>query len=141
MRLAFFLMVALLAVPLASYGWAGPSADDAPATAPGNTSPGAGMVIGGILGNKISRGMSDDDRRIAAEAEYHALEYGEPGILAPWTNPATLSSGVILPGKPYPEGDEYCRTYTHTIHLNDESVTVQGLACRKPDGTWRATSS
>jgi surface antigen len=44
-----------------------------------------------------------------------ALEYGAPGGTTPWNNPASQHHGEIMVGKPYPQGNLYCRAYTHTI--------------------------
>ena len=38
-----------------------------------------GAVVGGILGNQIGRSLDEEDRRMAAAAEYQALEYGQAG--------------------------------------------------------------
>jgi surface antigen len=97
-----------------------------------------GAVIGGILGQKIARRMDEGDRRMAADAEYHALEFGQPGTSTVWENPVTQHSGVIVPEKPYPQGDEYCRGFTHNVDLGGTGETIREIACRKPDGTWLA---
>jgi len=97
-----------------------------------------GAVIGGILAHRVARGMDEGDRRMAAEAEYHAMEFGESGTSTTWENPATQHRGVIVPEKPYPQGDEYCRGFTHTVDLGGSGDTIRDIACRKPDGVWRA---
>jgi surface antigen len=98
----------------------------------------AGAVIGGILGQKIARRMDEEDRRMAADAEYRAMEFGEPGSSTTWENPVTQHRGVIVPEKPYPQGDEYCRGFTHNVDLGGTGDTIREIACRKPDGTWVA---
>ena len=45
----------------------------------------AGAVIGGIGSNEVGRQMSDRERRIAANAEYRALEYGRSARPRPGT--------------------------------------------------------
>jgi len=100
-----------------------------------------GAVIGGILAHRVARGMDEADRRMAAEAEYQAMEYGLPGTSTAWENPATHHRGVIVPEKPFPQGDEYCRAYTHTVDLGGGGGTIRDTACRKPDGVWRASGS
>jgi surface antigen len=117
-----------LAGPAESEGGAGPQVDPRA----------VGAVVGGILAHRVARGMDEADRRMAAEAEYHAMEFGEPGTSIPWENPATLHRGVIVPEKPYPQGDEYCRAYTHTVDLGNGGDTIRDTACRTPDGIWRA---
>jgi surface antigen len=97
-----------------------------------------GAVVGGVIGNQIGRSMDEEDRRMAAAAEYQALEYGQPGAPTPWDNPQTQHRGQIVPGKYYQQNGQYCRSYTHTIYVGGEPQTARGTACRQPDGTWRA---
>jgi surface antigen len=96
-----------------------------------------GALAGGIIGNQIGRALDEEDRRLAAAAEYQALEYGQPGQPTPWDNPQTQHRGQIVPGKPYQQGGRHCRTYTHTIYIAGEPQTARGTACRAPDGTWQ----
>ena len=97
-----------------------------------------GAVVGGIIGNQVGKSLDDEDRRIAATAEYQALEYGQPGAVTPWDNPQTQHHGQIVPGKPYQQGSQFCRPYTHTIYVDGEPQTSRATACRQPDGTWQA---
>ena len=78
-------------------------------------STGNGAVIGGIGGNDIGRQMSSAERGVAADADI-ALEYGRSGAARAWSYPATNHRGSIVPGRPYKKGEQYCRTYTHTVH-------------------------
>jgi surface antigen len=96
-----------------------------------------GAVVGGILGNEIGRQMDERDRQLAAAAEYQALEYGQPGASTPWDNPSSQHRGQIVPGKPYQQGNLFCRPYTHTIYIGGQPQTARGTACRQPDGTWK----
>lgn len=96
-----------------------------------------GAVVGGILGNQIGKSLDEEDRRMAAAAEYQALEYGQPGAATPWDNPQTQHRGQIVPGKPYVQAGLNCRTYTHTIYISGQPQTARGTACRQPDGTWK----
>ena len=97
-----------------------------------------GAVVGGIVGNEIGRQLDERDRQIAAAAEYQALEYGQPGAPTPWDNPESQHRGQIVPGKPYQQGNLFCRPYTHTIYIGGQPQTARGTACRQPDGTWKA---
>ncbi len=100
----------------------------------------AGAVIGGIIGNQIGRDMDEQDRRMAAAAEYRALEYGQSDAPTPWNNPGTRHRGQIVPGKYYSQGGQFCRPYTHTVYIGGEPQTMSGTACRQADGTWRTIS-
>ena len=103
-----------------------------------SASTGNGAVIGGIAGKDIE--MSTRERGIAADAEYRALEYGQSGSKTAWTYPAMNHRGTIVPGRPYKKGDQYCRTYTHTITRGGSPEIVKGVACREGNGTWRGVS-
>ena len=74
-------------------------AEPEPAPPPGYQSnpQASGAVIGGILGQKIARRMDEGDRRMAADAEYQALEFGQPGSSTAWENPVTQHHGVASP--------------------------------------------
>jgi surface antigen len=106
---------------------------------PRNRVPGLaiGAVVGGIVGNQIGQSLDEEDRRMAAAAEYQALERGQPGAPMPWDNPQTQHRGQVVPGKYYQQNSQYCRSYTHTIYLGGQPQTARGTACRGPDGTWQ----
>jgi surface antigen len=99
-----------------------------------------GAMAGGILGNLIGKDLDDQDRQLAAAAQYRALEYGQAGSTTPWNNPANDHRGQIVPGKPYQQNGTYCRPYTHTIYIGGQPETARGTACRQPDGTWQSVS-
>jgi len=103
-------------------------------------STGSGALIGGISGNGIGRGMSTRERGIAADAEYRALEYGQSGSKTAWSYPAMNHRGAIVPGRPYKKGEQYCRTYTHTINRGGSPEIVKGVACRDDNGNWRGVN-
>lgn len=103
-------------------------------------STGNGAVVGGISGNNIGRQMSTRERSIAADAEYRALEYGRSGAPMAWSYPALKHRGSIVPGRPYKKGEQYCRTYTHTVNRGGSPEIVRGVACREDNGTWRGIS-
>ena len=116
----------------------------APKPAPGNArvraSVGNGTVIGGIASKEIGREMSTRERGIAADAEYRALEYGQSGSKTAWSYPAMNHRGAIVPGRPYKKGEQYCRTFTHTITRGGSPDIVKGVACREDNGVWRGVS-
>lgn len=99
-----------------------------------------GAVVGGIVGHEIGRSLDEADRRAAMEAEYRALEYGDPGARTPWRNPESGHHGYIVPDKPYMANNQHCRRFAHTIYIDGRPETMRGTACRQPDGTWRNVS-
>lgn len=99
-----------------------------------------GAFLGGVVGNEIGRRMDEADRRAAMEAEHRALETGRSGIATSWRNPNSGHYGTVVPGTPYRAAGAHCRTYAHTIYIDGRPETLNGRACRKPDGTWSKVS-
>jgi surface antigen len=97
----------------------------------------AGAVIGGIVGSEIGRALDQQDRMLAQEAEFAALEHGRSGERRPWRNPDNGRHGEVVPGTAYKRGYQDCRDYTHTVYIDGRPQTLRGSACRNPDGTWR----
>jgi surface antigen len=99
-----------------------------------------GAVVGGIVGSEIGRSLDKQDRRLAQEAEFDALERGSSGVGRPWRNPDSGRYGEVIPAEPYRRGSLDCRDYTHTIFIDGRPQTMRGTACRNPDGTWRSVT-
>jgi surface antigen len=97
-----------------------------------------GAVIGGIVGSEIGRSLDEQDRRLAIEAEYDALERGGSGRARVWRSERDGTYGEIVPSRPYRRGGYDCRDYTHTIYNDGRPEVMRGTACRNPDGTWQA---
>lgn len=130
---AFFALAALPALIVAC--GSNRNADTVGTT--GSVTP-AKTVAGGIGGNDIGRQLDARERSIAADAEFRALEYGRSGATVDWSNPATRHRGSIVPGKPYQAGNQFCRSYTHTIYAGPSPDIAKATACRSPNGTWRS---
>lgn len=96
----------------------------------------AGAVVGGIVGSEVGRSMDQQDRRLAQEAEFEALERGRSGERRVWRNPDNGRYGEIVPGTSFRRGDTDCRDYTHTVYIDGRPQALRGTACRNPDGTW-----
>ncbi len=95
-----------------------------------------GAVIGGIVGSEIGRSMDQQDRMMAQQAEYDALERGQSGSARAWRNPDNGHYGEVVPTQPYMRGSVHCRDYTHKIYIDGKPQAMRGTACRNPDGTW-----
>jgi surface antigen len=95
-----------------------------------------GAVVGGIVGSEIGRSMDQQDRRLAQEAEFEALERGQSGVSRQWRNPDNGRYGEVVPSRPYRRGTVDCRDYTHKIYVDGRPQSMRGTACRNPDGTW-----
>lgn len=96
----------------------------------------AGAVIGGIVGNAIGERLDEADRRMAADAEFEALERGRTGEAVRWRNPDSGHYGEVTPRRAYRRGDFDCREYEHRVFIDGEPEVLVGQACRNPDGTW-----
>ncbi len=95
-----------------------------------------GAVVGGIVGSEIGRSLDAQDRRLAQDAEFEALERGNSGVSRQWRNPDNGRYGEVVPSRPYKRGTVDCRDYTHKIYINGQPQSMRGTACRNPDGSW-----
>ena len=99
----------------------------------------AGAVIGGFIGNSIGADLDANDRRLASNAEYRALEYGRTGAPVEWRG-RSGRYGDVVAGSAYRVNDYNCRDYTHTIYIDGRPQVARGTACKQPDGTWRTVT-
>ena len=95
-----------------------------------------GAAVGGLLGNRIGAAMDDDDKRRAYAAEIGALERGPAGAPVAGRNPDSGRYGTVVPGPAYQQTGRNCRSFTHTIYIDNRPQTARGTACRNPDGSW-----
>lgn len=91
-----------------------------------------------LIGSKIGAALTDDDRRLAYEAQIRALESGSPGAPMPWRNPASGRYGNIVPGPAYDRKGAQCRGYSHSVTIAGQLEIARGTACRSSDGVWSA---
>lgn len=99
---------------------------------------GLGATLGALLGSEAGRSLDDRDKALSAEAEFEALQYGQPGTAREWTNPASGHSGAVTPGPTYSVNQYTCRDYSHKVVLGtSRQEVVRSTACRQPDGSWR----
>jgi len=96
-----------------------------------------GIIAGGIIGSEIGRSLDEEERRMAMEAEYSALEYGPDDQPTRWRSPKRNRYGSITPGRRFTYRDQTCREYAHTIYIDGRPETMRGRACRQSDGTWK----
>lgn len=98
----------------------------------------AGAMVGGIVGHEIGRSLDEQDRMLAREAEFEALERGRSGVARSWRNPDNGRYGEVVPSRPYKRGPQDCRDYAHTVYMDGRPEVMRGTACRNGDGSWRA---
>lgn len=99
-----------------------------------------GAAVGGLLGNRIGAALDDEDNQRAYAAQMQALETGPSGAPVAWRNPDSGRYGNVVPGPAYQTNGETCRQYSHTIYIDNKPQAQRGIACRNPNGTWRAVS-
>ena len=56
-----------------------------------------GAVVGTMIGGEIGRQLDEADQRALYDAQYKALEYGNPGTPVAWNNPNSGHRGEIVP--------------------------------------------
>ena len=97
----------------------------------------AGAIAGGIIGHEIGRQLDEDDRRLAQDAEYRALEEGPSDRPIRWRNPDSGHYGEVIPRQAYREERRVCREFEQRVWIDGRREVMTGRACRRPDGTWR----
>ena len=90
---------------------------------------------GGLVSKIQGANLGDEDRKLALQAEYKALEDAPGGQSVPWSG-ATGVSGTVVAATPYQVGNQNCRQYTQTVSVDGRSLMARGAACRNPNGTW-----
>ena len=98
---------------------------------------GAGVLLGGLLGSELGRSLDRADQVYAAQTTNAALETNRVGQASTWRNPDTGAYGSVTPTRTYQTAGQDCREFRHEIFVNGRTETVNGTACRQPDGTWR----
>lgn len=95
-----------------------------------------GAYAGSELGKKLDK--ADRDEVIKAEGKAHDAPVGET---VAWSNPQSGHSGTVTP---VAEGTDakgrVCREYKSTILVDGKEETVNGTACKQPDGTWSVSN-
>jgi len=87
-----------------------------------------GVVAGGALGYVVGNQMDQEDRRRAA----YALEQNRE---MEWRNAQGEQYRVVPTRTTYQHGRE-CRSYRIYAEIDGRPDTVDGVACRRPDGSW-----
>lgn len=93
-----------------------------------------GTIIGVLVGGSIGRVMDQVDQSCVG----NVLESARTGQTVAWHNPNTDSRYEVTPVETLTNYENrYCREYTAKATVGGRSETVQGAACRHPDGSWR----
>lgn len=92
-----------------------------------------GALLGAFIGGQIGNRMDDKDHQQTA----YALENTATGENTRWVNPDTGYSFDMQPINTYQAASGPCRDYTMQAVIDGRNETINGTACRQPDGTWK----
>lgn len=94
---------------------------------------------GGLVSQIQGVNLGDEDRKLALQAEYKALEDAPGGQAVQWSG-ASGVSGSVIAATPYQVGTQNCRQYTQSVTFDGKVTTARGAACRNSNGTWTPLS-
>lgn len=92
-----------------------------------------GALLGAFVGGQIGSRMDDKDHQQTG----FALENSATGASTQWVNPDTGNRYSIQPVNTYQAASGPCRDYTMNAVIDGRNETINGTACRQPDGSWR----
>jgi len=93
----------------------------------------AGTLLGAYLGSRVGKSMDASDQVKTARA----LETAPTGTPTAWRNPDTGNTYTVTPTKTYQTASGPCRNFTTRAIIDGRDETVNGTACRQPDGSWK----
>ncbi len=94
----------------------------------------AGVILGGLAGNSISRDMDCSDRHYALTS-YSAGFEGRIGERQDWHN--GNNRGSFTPTREYSRNGNVCRDFQEASYRGDGyHYARNGTACRRNDGNW-----
>jgi surface antigen len=103
---------------------------------------GAGVLAGGLIGNKIGRRLDCKDIEYHNSTAQASLETQRTGTTQTWSNPDSGHSGTVTPTNTYYAADgKPCRDFSQTISVDGQMEEVRATACRQNDGTWQIVDS
>ena len=90
---------------------------------------------GGLISQANGLTLSEEDKKLALQAEYKALEDAPGGQAVPWSGGSGIK-GTVVAATPYQVGSQNCRQYSQTVNDDGKAVVARGAACRNDNGTW-----
>jgi len=96
-----------------------------------------GVIAGGAIGAALTKSMDCNDRSYAYKTYYQGFTAGRPNSAYEWRNPDNGHTGQFRVGDYYNDPDGFrCANYTQQIFINGRPQATTGRACQQPDGTW-----
>ena len=93
-----------------------------------------GAVLGGLLGNTVSKDIACEDQPTAFRTYSDGLN-GDVGRRYDWNH--GQSRGYFQPTREYQRQGVQCRDFTETTYRDGREMSHSGTACRANDGQWR----
>jgi len=96
-----------------------------------------GVIAGGAIGAALTKSMDCNDRSYAYKTYYQGFTSNRPNSSYEWRNPDNGHTGQFRVGDYYNDPDGFrCANYTQQIFINGRPQATNGRACQQPDGTW-----
>jgi surface antigen len=99
---------------------------------------GLGVVVGGLAGHQIAKGLTCRDRQHVQQTNQQA-QTAPVGQEITWNNPDSGNSGTVTAVRDgTSQSGEYCREFKQTLNVEGKTETGYGVACRDPNtGEWK----
>lgn len=92
-----------------------------------------GVILGGLVGNALTRDMPCEDHPRAMRVYAEGLN-GPVGGTYRWSNDDDY--GDFVPREEFVRRGYTCRSFTETSYIHGQRYTRSGTACRMNDGNW-----
>jgi Ni/Co efflux regulator RcnB/surface antigen len=97
----------------------------------------AGVIVGGAVGGALTSHLNCDDRSYAYKSYYDGFNAGRSDSDYEWQNPGNNHRGKFHVNRYYNDRAGFrCATFRQTIYGEGRPYSVDGQACRQPDGVW-----
>jgi surface antigen len=93
----------------------------------------AGLVVGAVVSDKISRRMDRIDRACVGQI----LEHAPDGRNVAWSQASGPRYDVVPLTTYVTTAGNYCREYQTSTLIAGQVYRERGLACRQPTGAWK----
>lgn len=93
-----------------------------------------GVLLGGLVGNAMTRNVPCDDHPVMIRTYTEGLD-GPVGKRYDWRRGDDY--GYFVPRREFRRDGYTCRTYTETTFVDGHKYSRSGTACRTSDGNWR----
>jgi len=96
-----------------------------------------GVIAGGAIGAALTKSLDCGDRSYAYKTYYQGFNAGRPNAAYEWRNPDNGHYGNFRVSDYYTDPDGFrCANYTQQIFIEGRPQAARGHACQQPDGTW-----